>query len=109
MAAYEGGYHPLTRDLLTRWAAFAGIVLLVLRRLTYVTFPNLLPSSAWPPESWAGVLANAAFELILLILLLGVPGCIYFFRLRTGLTSARDLLIDCAAAASLYMTALLLL
>ena len=44
---------------------------------------------------------------ILLAVLLGVPFCIYFFRLRY--TSARDLLIDCAAAVSLYLTTLLLL
>lgn len=76
--------------------------------MLYVTFPNFLPSSAWPPESWwAGVLANAVFELILLLFLLGVPFCIYFFRLRY--TRARDLLIDCAAAGSLYLTALFLL
>jgi hypothetical protein len=55
------------------------------------------------------LLGSAAFELILLIFLLGVPFCIYFFRLRTGHTSARDLLIDCTAAGSLYLTALLLL
>ena len=39
--------------------------------------------------------------------LLGVPFCIYFFRLRY--TSARDLLIDCAAGVSLYLIALFLL
>ena len=50
---------------------------------------------------------NAVFELILLMVLMGVPFCIYFFRLRYA--SARDLLIDCAAAGSLYLTALLLL
>jgi len=95
--------HPLIR-----WAAYAGIALLVVRRLLHVTFPNLLPSSAWRPESWwAGLLADAVFELFLLLLLLGVPFCIYFFRLRY--TRARDLLIDCAAAASLYLVTLLLL
>jgi hypothetical protein len=95
---------------LIRWAAFTGIALLAVRRLVYVTFPNLLPSSAWPPESWwAGLLANAVFELILLMFLLGVPIGIYFFRLRTGQTSGRDLLIDFAAAVGLYLAALLLL
>ena len=64
----------------------------------------------WRPESWwAGVLTNAVFELVLLMFLLGVPFCIYFFRLRTGRTSVRDLLIDCAAAVTLYLTALFLL
>jgi hypothetical protein len=73
-------------------------------------FPTFLPSSLWPRESWqAGALANAAFELILLVFLLGVPFCIYRFRLRTGHTNARDLLIDCAAALSLYLAALFLL
>jgi hypothetical protein len=43
------------------------------------------------------------------MLLLAVPFCIYYFRLRKGQTTARDLLIDCAAAAALYITALLLL
>jgi hypothetical protein len=76
----------------------------------YATFPNALPSSAWRPESWlAGLLATAAFELILLVLLLGVPFCIYFFRLRPGHTRPRDLWIDCAADVSLYLTALLCL
>ncbi|MGD0773002.1 MAG: hypothetical protein ABSC05_09300 [Candidatus Solibacter sp.] len=40
---------------------------------------------------------------------MGVPFSIYFFSLRTGHTSARDLLIDCAAAGGLYLTALFLL
>ena len=110
MTTNEAGYQPRTLHPLIRWAAFTGIALLVVRRLVYVTFPNFLPSSAWRPEAWwAGVLANAAFELILLMFLLGVPFCIYFFSLRTGQTSARDLLIDCAAAGTLYLTALFLL
>jgi hypothetical protein len=110
VATNEAGFQPRTLHPLIRWAAFTGIALLVVRRSVYVTFPNFLPSRAWRPESWwAGVLANAVFELILLMFLLGVPFCIYFFRLRTGHTSVRDLLIDCAAAVSLYLTALLLL
>jgi hypothetical protein len=109
VATNEAGYQPRTLHPLIRWAAFTGIALLVVRRLV-LTFPNFLPSSAWPPEPWwAGVLANAVFELILLTFLLGVPFCIYFFRLRTGHTSVRDLLIDCAAAVSLYLAALFLL
>jgi hypothetical protein len=108
VATNEAGYQPRTIYRLIRWAAFTGIALLVVRRLVYVTFPNFLPSSRWPPESWwAGVLSNAVFELLLLMFLLGVPFCIYFFRLRY--TSARELLIDCAAAGGLYLTALLLL
>lgn len=110
MATNEAGYQPRAFQPLIRWAAFAGIALLVVRRLVYRTFPNFLPSSAWRPESWgAGLLVSAVFELILLVFLLGVPFCIYFFRLRSGDTSVRDLLIDCAAAVSLYLTALLLL
>ncbi len=110
MATNEAGYQPRALYPLIRWAAFTGIALLVVRRLVYVMFPNFLPSSRWPPESWwAGVLANAVFELILLTLLLGVPFGIYFLRLRRGHTSARDLLIDCGAAVGLYLTALLLL
>jgi len=104
----EAGYEPRTLHRLTRWAALTSIALMVVRKLVYVTFPNVLPSSAWRPESWrAGVLITAVFELILLIVLLGVPFCIYFFRRRY--TSARDLLIDCAAAGSLYLTAVFLL
>jgi hypothetical protein len=99
-----------TRQSLIRWAAFTGIALLVVRRWVYVKFPGFLPSSAWRPEHWlAGVLANAVFELVLLAFLLGVPFGIYFFRLRAGHTNARDLMIDCAAAAGLYLTALLVL
>jgi hypothetical protein len=110
MATNEAPYQPRTIDPLIRWSAFAGIALLVVRRLLYLTFPNFLPSSAWRPESWGtGLLISAVFELILLVVLLGVPFGIYFFRLRSGHTTARDLFIDCAAAASLYLTALLLL
>ena len=88
--------------------AFTGIALLLARRWVYVTFPNFLPSSRWRPELWrTGVLADAVFELTLLMFLLGVPACIYWFRLRY--TSSRDLLIDCAVAASLYLTTVLLL
>jgi hypothetical protein len=105
MAMNEARCQPLIR-----WAAFTGVALLVVRRLVSVAFPNFLPSSAWRPESWwAGLLASAVFELILLMFLLGIPFCIYFFRLRSGNTSVRDLLIDCTAAGSLYLTALLLL
>ena len=43
----------------------------------------------------------------MLAFLLGVPCGIYFLRLRTGNTNARDLLIDCGAAVGLYLTALL--
>ena len=110
MATNEAGYQPRALYPLIRWAAFTGIALLVVRRLVYVMFPNFLPSSAWPRESWwAAVLINAVFELILLAFLLGVPFGIYYLRLRTGNTNARDLLMDCAAAVGLYLTALLLL
>jgi hypothetical protein len=110
VATNEAGYQPRTLHPLIRWAAFTGIALLVVRRLVYVIFPNFLPSSAWPPQLWwTGALLNAAFELILLVFLLGVPFGIYFFRLRTGNTNARDLMFDCAAAVGLYLTALLLL
>lgn len=104
----EAVHQPRTLHPLTRWAAFTGIAVMGVRRLVSVTFPNFLPSSAWRPESWrAGVLISAVFELILLMALVGVPFCIYFFRLRY--TSARDLLMDCAAAGSLYLTAVFLL
>jgi hypothetical protein len=108
VATNEAVYKPRALHPPIRWAAFTGIALLVVRRLVYVIFPGFLPSSAWRPESWwAGVLANAVFELILLMFLLGVPFCIYFFRLRY--TKSRDLLIDSAAAVCLYLTTLLLL
>jgi hypothetical protein len=107
VGAKAAGYRP--RNLI-RWAAFIGIALLALRRLVYATFPTFRPSSAWRPELWwAGVLAEAVFTLVVLLFLLGVPFCMYRFRLRTGHTSARDLLIDCAAVASLCLNALLLL
>jgi hypothetical protein len=106
----EAGYLPRTVQPLIRWAAFTGAGLLAVRRLIYLLFPTFLPSSAWPRESWlAGVLVNAAFELVVFTLLLAVPFGIYYFRLRRGDTSGRDLAIDCAAAASLYLTALLFL
>jgi two-component system nitrogen regulation response regulator NtrX len=37
-----------------------------------------------------GLLISAVLELILLVVLLGLPFGIYFFRVRTGHTSARD-------------------
>uniref|UniRef100_Q020S0 Uncharacterized protein n=1 Tax=Solibacter usitatus (strain Ellin6076) TaxID=234267 RepID=Q020S0_SOLUE len=105
MATTTAGFHPLAR-----WAAFTGIALLSLRKLVSLTFPNAIPSNAWHPESWAaGLLIAAAFELVLLALLLAVPVCIYFFRLRTRNSNGRDLLIDCAAGVMLYLTALLML
>jgi hypothetical protein len=95
---------------LIRWAAFAGIAMIVVRRLVYRAFPDFLPSSAWRPELWgAGLLLSVAFELLLLTLLIGVPAGIYYFKLRTGAANARDLAIDCAAAGSLYLAALFLL
>lgn len=110
MATNEAGYRPRSLHPLTRWAAFTGIALLLVRRFVYFAFPSFLPSSAWSPSLWlTGTLATAAFELIVLLLLLGVPFCLYFFRLRGGSTSARDLWIDCAATGALYLAALLLL
>jgi hypothetical protein len=103
---------PATRTIqpLIRWAAFTGIILLVVRRFVYLAFPNLLPSRAWQPEWWrVGLLIDGIIELFLIILLLGVPVCIYFFRLRTGQTSVRDMLIDCASGVGLYLAALLLM
>ena len=80
------------------------------RRLLYVTFPTLLPSSAWPHESWlAGALTTAFFELMMFALLLAVPFGLYSSRLPTGHTTARDLWIDCATVVSLYLAALFLL
>jgi hypothetical protein len=91
----------------TRWVAFGGICFMVLRSMVYKVFPNFLPSSGWRPEAWReGVWIAAVFELILLTALIGVPFCIYYFRSRY--TSSRDLLLDCAAAGTLYLTALFL-
>jgi len=110
VATNQAGHLPRTFHPLTRWAAFAGIALLVLRKLVFAAFPDARPTSAWRPEFWwAGLLTTAFFELILFVLLLGVPVCIYRFRLRTGNINGRELLIDCAAAVSLYLTALFLL
>jgi len=95
---------PFIRQV--RWAAFTGIALLVVRRLARVLFPNLLPSNSWRPESWwTGFLIDATFDLILLLLLLAVPFCIY----RSRHASVRDLLLDVAATVSLYLAAVLLL
>ncbi len=108
MATSESGYQPRSLQPLIRWAAFFGIALLVARKLLYASFPNLRPTSAWPHDLWwAGLLMEAVFDLILLAFLLGVP--FFIFRLRNARTTARDLLIDCAAAASLYATTLFLL
>ena len=105
----EVGDQPRFLQPVIRWAAFSGIALLVLRRLVYATFPGFLPSSAWRPGSWgAGLLLTAAFELLLVLLLLGVAVCMYF-GLRSAHTRARDLWIDCSAAVGLYLTALFLL
>jgi hypothetical protein len=108
MSRNEAGYQPRTLQPLIRWAAFLGIGLLVARRLVSLAFPNFLPSSRWRPELWrTGLLTDAAFELLLVVLLLAIPVCIYFFRRRY--TNSRELLIDSGAAVILYLTALLLL
>jgi hypothetical protein len=108
MAVNEAGHQQRTFHPLVRWVAFTVIALMVVRKLVYVTFPSFLPSSAWRPETWrAGLLISVISEFILLLVLLGVPFCIYYFRRRY--TSARDLLIDCAAAGSLFLTVLFLL
>ena len=110
MTTNEAGYQPRSLRPLIRWAAFTGIALLVMRRFLYATFPNLLPSSAWRRENWmAGLLASAAFDFIVLLLLTGVPLGIYYFGLRRGNTSARDLFIDCAAATGLFLATVLVL
>jgi hypothetical protein len=106
MAMKEVSFRPRTHYELARWASFGGIAMLAVRRLARAAFPNLLPSNAWPAESWwIGGLIDAAFDLVRVLLLLAVPFCIY----RSRHTSAHDLLIDFAAAASLYLAAVLLL
>ena len=110
VATNETEYQPRTLERLTRWVAFAGIALLVLRRLVRAAYPEAIPSSAWRPELWwAGLLISAVFELIVLVALLGVPVGIYLFKRRSGRPSARDLKLDCAAVVGLYLTALFLL
>ena len=70
-----------TLHALIRWATLTGITLLVAKRLTGALFPNLLLSSSWRPEFWWGSFAiEATFELFLLVLLLGVPYCIFRSR-----------------------------
>ena len=106
---HEVAFPPQTLHRLARWAAFTGVALIVLRRFLYLTYPALMPSSAWRPELWlAGTLATAFFELILLFVLLGVPYCLFTAWRRAGQVVARELWIDCGTVVGLYLTALLL-
>ena len=91
---------------LIRWAALTGVLLLLLKKVVRAALPNLLPSNSWRPEFWwRGFAMEATFELLLLVLLLGLPYCMFRSRHR----SARDLLLDFAAVVSLYGATLLLL
>ena len=110
MLTHAEGYEARNVHPMIRWAAFTGIALLIVRRFVYATFPNVLPSARWPRESWVtGTILTMAFEAFVIALLLGVPYSIYRFRLRRGETNGRDLMIDCGAAGTLYLAALLLL
>jgi hypothetical protein len=101
-------------DGLIRLASMGGIVLLVARRWVYLFFPKFLPSRAWIPASslsrWAGAITSGVFAMVMILILLGVPFCFYFYgRLFWRSPNVRHLLIDATFAVGLYVTAWFLL
>ena len=110
MATHHAAFPSRTLQPLIRWAACTGIALLIVRRFVYALFPGFLPSNAWSVENWgAGLLFSAAFELTIVLLLVGAPTAIYFARRRLEYANPRDLVLDYAAVIGLYLTAFLFL
>jgi len=103
-----------TFDQLIRWGASVGIAVLLLRRLLFNRYPGFLPTRIWHPTSsaakWTGLAVDAATVFTLLIVLLGLPFCLYFaIRLRDRLHHAQALVIDALCVAALYGTAFVFL
>ena len=99
---------------LIRWSATVGVLVLCLRRILYLSYSGLLPSKNWQPNSifakWLGITINGLSELVLLLILLGLPFCLYAsFRKRNDGSGKAAIVIDTMFSAVVYGTAYLLL
>jgi hypothetical protein len=100
--------------VIIRSASATALFAMAVRRLIYLQFPNFLPSNAWNPDSrlsrWAGIVANAGFELLLQLTLLGAPVALLIaYRTRVPQHSNRALAITASAVLVMYAAAWLLL
>ena len=99
---------------LIRWSSGLGTAVLGARRILYLAYPDFLPSRRWQPHSeharWAGIAVNSSAELILLLILLGIPFLLHLsVRVREGRLWTYPFAVDLAFSAILYGTAYILL
>ena len=99
---------------LIRWSATAAVIVLCLRRILFLTNPGLLPSEKWQPNSvtakWIGIAINSLSELVLLLVLLGLPFCLYAsYRMRHKQSGSKAAVLDALFSAIMYATAYFLL
>src|ERR1017187_21587 len=99
---------------LIRWGAAVGTAVMGVRRILYLAHPNFLPSRARIPGStyarWTGVAVNSTTELLLLLILLGLPIGLYLSaRVGQGRIWSSPFVIDVAFSVVLYSAACLLL
>lgn len=104
----------LSLHILIRWCACLGTAMLLIRRVLYLNFPDFLPSKTWAPHStsakWAGIAVNGITELILQLILLGLPICLYVAAsTHRGGHSRSPLVVDAAFSGVLYGAAYFLL
>ena len=93
-----------------RYGAVVAVVLLCVRRILFLAFPNLLPRKGWHPESvmtkWIGIAVHALTVFPLTILLIGLPFllvCVFWVRKspverRAFLTDSLYLIVAYAVA-----------
>jgi hypothetical protein len=97
-----------------RWGSTVGISILFLRRLIYLKYPGFLPSDDWHPTStsarWTSVTINSTALLIMLLVLPGVPLCLYLaVRTRKAEGDSIPLAADIIALVALYAATYFLL
>ena len=94
-----------TLHLCIRFGACCGILVLVVRRLLFLHSPDFLPSKYWLPRSasakLAGIVVNGATELVLQLLLLGLP--IFLFIAARIDRTRRQLILNVAFSIALYI------
>ena len=97
-----------------RWGSAIGISVLCLRRFLYLKYPGFLPSENWNPSStttqWASTIFNTTALFIMLLVLPGVPLCLYLaVRTRKAQSGNIPLAVDATAFVALYAATYFLL
>jgi len=97
-------------SLLLRCSALIGILVLSVRRLIFITYPDFLPSQQGNPGSsiamWAGVAVNCILLPTIVFTVMGAPLFLYLaIRAYSSKTQQRRLILDIALSLNLYVFA----